>query len=240
MGKTITKICEYCGRSFTRKDNKRGRGQRLCSRKCSGAVNGKANEGRRHTEEWKRKMSEANSGTGNPFFGKTHTEDAKRKIGTANSGSYIDRYGEEKANKIKAKLSDAHSGSNNPFYGKTHPPEIRKNLGRDVSGEKNPMFNKGHLLVGDKNGSWKGGISYEAYGREWTSELKTEIRKRDKFVCQVCGKNGYDVHHIDYVKKNCIEQNLITLCRSCHAKTNFNREHWQAFFKSKIEEKYGK
>ena len=32
------------------------------------------------------------------------------------------------------------------------------------------------------------------------------------------------IHHIDYNKKNNKEENLITLCRSCNVKVNFNRK----------------
>lgn len=38
-------------------------------------------------------------------------------------------------------------------------------------------------------------------------------------------------NHIDYDKKNCNSDNLITLCRVCHIKTNFNRSYWINYFK---------
>jgi hypothetical protein len=38
------------------------------------------------------------------------------------------------------------------------------------------------------------------------------------------------VHHIDYVKEHCDPQNLIALCRSCHMKTNADREFWMGLF----------
>ena len=41
-----------------------------------------------------------------------------------------------------------------------------------------------------------------------------------------------DCHHIDYNKKNCSLNNLITLCRSCHMKTNTNRNYWINYFNS--------
>jgi len=37
--------------------------------------------------------------------------------------------------------------------------------------------------------------------------------------------------HIDYNKKNCISENLITLCTKCHAKTNQKRDYWIVYFK---------
>lgn len=42
------------------------------------------------------------------------------------------------------------------------------------------------------------------------------------------------IHHIDYDKLNSDEKNLISLCFSCHNKTNVNREQWQLFFESVI------
>lgn len=40
-------------------------------------------------------------------------------------------------------------------------------------------------------------------------------------------------HPIDYNKKNCDPINLITLCLECHGKTNYKRDYWIEFFKSK-------
>jgi hypothetical protein len=46
------------------------------------------------------------------------------------------------------------------------------------------------------------------------------------------------IHHIDYDKKNCSLNNLITLCRGCHAKTNFRRDYWKIFFQQLIAARY--
>lgn len=37
-------------------------------------------------------------------------------------------------------------------------------------------------------------------------------------------------NHIDYNKHNLSPENLVTLCKSCHAKTNFNRNYWIKYF----------
>lgn len=47
------------------------------------------------------------------------------------------------------------------------------------------------------------------------------------------------IHHINYVKKNCLPDNLISLCRSCNSKVNTNRNIWERYFK-KIRRKYDK
>jgi len=90
-------------------------------------------------------------------------------------------------------------------------------------------------MRGKKNPSWAGGISFEPYSVDWTVTLKRAIRERDNYICQICSKYGNIVHHIDYDKKNCDPKNLITLCRGCHAKTNFNRKHWQNFLKEMMK-----
>lgn len=92
------------------------------------------------------------------------------------------------------------------------------------------MYGRGYKVTGDKNGSWHGGITHDPYSGTFTDELKTEVRKRDNFLCKICSEYGHVVHHIDYDKTNSDVSNLITLCRSCHAKTNFDRNTWIRFF----------
>ena len=38
---------------------------------------------------------------------------------------------------------------------------------------------------------------------------------------------------MDYDKSNCDINNLISLCCSCHTKTNFNKHFWYVFFMNK-------
>jgi hypothetical protein len=85
-------------------------------------------------------------------------------------------------------------------------------------------------LKGKTHPRWLGGKSFEPYSTEWTIKLKQLIRKRDSYKCTVCDKCGNIVHHIDYNKENCSKKNLITLCNSCHPKTNTDRDYWYAYF----------
>ena len=95
-----------------------------------------------------------------------------------------------------------------------------------------PMKGRENLKgKGEKCHFWQGGISFEPYSVDWTKTLKRSIRQRDNYVCQICSKEPATfVHHKDYNKLNCNPDNLITLCNSCHAKTNFNRNYWLQFF----------
>ena len=109
-------------------------------------------------------------------------------------------------------------------------------------GKKSPQCGRS----GKSNHSWQGGISYNPYPEEWTDVLKESIRMRDKYVCQLCeihedelqGRFKHlSVHHIDYNKENCNPDNLITLCKSCHIKTNFNRSYWIKYFNQLMNNK---
>jgi len=87
---------------------------------------------------------------------------------------------------------------------------------------------------GEKNLMWIDGRSAlnEPYSPSWTPELKQSIRQRDKFICAICQcYPAFQVHHIDYNKKNCEPENLIILCKKCHGKTNHNRNYWINYFK---------
>jgi len=79
--------------------------------------------------------------------------------------------------------------------------------------------------TGENAVNWRGGVS--PYSYEFNKEFKRMIRKRDRYKCAVCEKRALCVHHIDYDKTNTVPENCITLCRSCHSKTNCkNREYW--------------
>ncbi|HDY68443.1 MAG TPA: hypothetical protein ENH85_11705 [Candidatus Scalindua sp.] len=122
----------------------------------------------------------------------------------------------------KKNIAEAMRGEKNPFYGKKHS---------DVTKETNRQAHLGKMMR-ENNPAWQNGKSFELYGFDWTELLRHSIRTRDCFTCQVCKKNGWIVHHIDYDKKNNNPDNLITLCRSCHGKTNHNEEYWINYFKN--------
>lgn len=107
--------------------------------------------------------------------------------------------------------------------------------------KNNPEHKYKTRLVGSKNGRWLGGKSFEPYGIEFNRRLRKEIRKRDDFTCQKCGKTEKElncrlaVHHIDYNKKNNNPNNLISLCSSCHSITNTKRGYWEKYLSNLIQ-----
>ena len=178
--------------------------------KLSLAMKGRVawNKGIPHTEEAKAKIRSVKSFT---------SDETRTKMSFANKGYKNPMYGKKHTNETKEKLSLIHIGNKNHFFGKKHSEESKKKISEKTSLEKHPL--------------WLGGISFEPYNPQWTKELRIYIRERDNYLCRVCLKKSdnkaHHVHHIDYNKKNCDTQNLITLCRNCHMKTNSNREYWQ-------------
>ena len=184
------------------------------------------------TEEHKQNLSKAMKKKGivpppqwgNKYrLGKKHTEVARKKISKAITGRKLS--GEHKQ-KLK-EIARQRARENEDFGFKK---------GNDVGPrfkEGNIPWNKGRsFLALEENPNWRGGISFEPYSTEWTRELKERIRDRDGHICQMCGARGKHVHHVDYDKKNCDSKNLVTLCNSCHSKTNFNREYWVEYFQN--------
>ena len=90
--------------------------------------------------------------------------------------------------------------------------------------------------------NWKGGTSCEPYCKDWTKEYKEFIKERDGYKClnPECLKKDtlLSVHHIDYNKKNCKPENLITVCRSCNGRANKDRKWHTAWYKAIIKNRY--
>jgi len=123
---------------------------------------------------------------------------------------------------------------------------LTKETDKRLDFERPTKFKKGDERISGKNSSsWKGGISFEPYGKEFNEKLKRDVRKRDNQCCSLCGTHreklnrAFDVHHINYDKTCNIPQNLISLCVTCHTITNRNRKYWQKFFQELLADRYG-
>lgn len=164
----------------------------------------------------KGKHPEYVQGENHPMYGKKHSEETKKKFRAA-------KLGKAPPNKGKTK--------------KDYP-----NLSNSGVKKGNISWNKGKKypqISGENNCNWAGGKSLGIYTVDWTKTLRKSIRERDRYICQLCqeaqGDEALCVHHIDYNKKNCNPNNLISLCRSCHAKTISNRKYWKEYFNNKLK-----
>ncbi len=131
-------------------------------------------------------------------------------------------------------------------YEKNITPERNKKISKSRTGLKvkwKKESKKNMAQWGEKNPNWKKGKSFEPYSPEFNKKLKNKIRKRDNYQCQQCGekiekqtkKKFLTVHHINYDKKDCNENNLISLCNFCNSSVNTKRNEWEDFFKCKIK-----
>lgn len=117
--------------------------------------------------------------------------------------------------------------------------------GRVFSEEHKQKISDNHVDVsGDKNPSWKGGLSCEPYCQVWTDkEFKQGIKDRDNNIAWDIGywwKGSLSIHHIDYDKKNCHPSNLITVSAGMNASANYNREWHTEWFQILMNKRKGK
>jgi len=110
----------------------------------------------------------------------------------------------------------------------------------EKKGKNNHLYGK----CGPLAHNWKGGISCEPYCFEWShKEFKDFIKERDNYKCLnpdcLNISNRLCVHHIDYNKKNCEPQNLITLCTSCNSRANKDRKWHTAWYQAILNKRYG-
>jgi group I intron endonuclease len=152
--------------------------------------------GRHHTEETKKKLSEANSAEKHYMYGKHLSEETKKKMSKASIGKPKSEETKKKMSKAsigkylseetKLKISEALSGEKNPFFGKHHTEEIKQKLSESHSAEKHYMYGK-HLLEETKNKiseSHRGEKSYlfgkPALNRKLTIKIAEQIREEYK------------------------------------------------------------
>ena len=188
---------------------------------------GKANLGKKQTEESNKKRSET-------MKGKPNSGQFKKGYVPSNKGKKRGPQSEE----WKKKGSDSRKG-------KKHSKEWNNNIGKANKGRTTWIKGKTYteigrpVLTGEKHWNWQGGISNKGYPIDWTEILRESIRQRDNYICFICEihqdelERKLAVHHKDYNKENLDPNNLISLCTRCHVKTNYNKEYWIEYFKSR-------
>ena len=91
------------------------------------------------------------------------------------------------------------------------------------------QFKKGEArITGANNNFWKGGIYPDNLKARRTTEYlrwRKEVKERDNYTCQICGKRGGDMH-ADHIKPFSLYPELRTelsngrtLCVTCHKNT---------------------
>lgn len=233
-------ICEQCGKGrWVRKQQYRKR--------CVGCSRAR---GQRHTEETKQKMRESKMGEKNPMYGKSPTDEHRQKIGLANKGKHVGAdhhmYGKHHTPETLEKMG--RKGDEHPNWKGGQLKKICKWCGEEFDVARCvadiTFFCKRSCWAswasknrcGENNPAWKGGISFGRYCPKFNDAFKEQIREKFGRVCFLCptteeeNDEKLSVHHVRYNKDSLCddsEQVFVPLCRSCHAKTNYNREYWE-------------
>jgi len=95
---------------------------------------------------------------------------------------------------------------------------------------------------GENHYNWQGGVSYKDYCLTWReSEFKSYILERDGHRCQNpdCWGTSKKLarHHINFNKKDCNPDNIITLCVSCNARANKDRDWHKKYYQAIMSKK---
>ncbi len=208
-------------------------------------------------EEMHKKLSKAKKGRPSNRLGIKHTEEARRKMSEKKRLWYgnpenLAKAGQHLIGKKQSKewILKKIEGMKRWWKESPKADERRKKLIEMIRSEKHrkkvskalkgrPKSEEHIKKLSGANGSnWQGGKTFEPYSEQFNKQNKKKIKERDKYTCQnpQCRiRKNLTIHHIDYNKKNCNQNNLITLCYRCNSKANFNREYWTAFYKSIVQ-----
>ena len=205
------------------------------------------------SEETRKKMSAAHKGVPRSEYeckqisigklGHTVSEDTKRKISVANSGKYHSEEWIKKAqaSRMKTINTQEHKTKFKEAMRKrfSRPTERKKFSDAAAKNQQDPIY-RGKVAQAKGNGFWYGAVRYYddvMYCEKFNTEFKERVREYRGRVCFECGspENGtkHAVHHVHYDKKMCCNgspQDVVPLCRSCHTKTNTNRDYWEDHF----------
>ena len=203
-----------------------GRRDKSCGCKKK-ELTGEGNKGKIHTEGFRKAVSKRV---------KSFWEDPKNREKTISNNPSLQK-GKKLTEEHRQNISKG--GKGRIVTEETRQKMREKAKGRkysEITIQRMSNAKKGKYL-GELSPVWNNGSSFEEYGIEFNKELKQSILERDNHICQDpnCSLENHKlaVHHIDYNKKNNNPENLITLCNSCHSKSNFNRQYWTDYY-SKI------
>lgn len=102
-------------------------------------------------------------------------------------------------------------------------------------------------MSGSNSPNWKGGIQYNPYCSNWADQdyKQSLIKDRDGNKClnhdcwHTADHLPLELHHLNYNRQACNPWDLITVCRSCNSRANFEREWHQAWYQAIMYRRYG-
>ena len=211
---------------------------------------------KRGSPEWRQNIARGRKGKPGPkyWLGKKHDEEYKKKISLALSGENNPRYGIKMSQHLKNTISIAikkHYRIHGTDWLKGPRPDISRALmGHKLSEEtKRKIGLASAKRTGEKSGRWRGGIT--PLGRRIRNSDKyvawvRAVMVRDNFTCRTCSQRGgkLEVHHkirlskiIKQSKIKTMKESLscgqiwnldngITYCIKCHSNADRLRKRF--------------
>ena len=83
---------------------------------------------------------------------------------------------------------------------------------------------------GNRNPRWNNGAS--EYPNHYLMKQNRILKlQQTKGKCEICKKQGYEIHHKDRTRDNHLLENLILLCKRCHCLLHTGRKNKTSKFK---------
>ena len=169
-------------------------------------INGHYWKGKKHSEEVRKKISEANKGN-------VVSEETKRKISEALEGNQYAK-GHKHSEETRKKISKGNKGKG---LGKHLSEEHRKKLSEAGKKNKNSLGHRHSEETRKKIGE-----SQIVHGKDF---ILNEHRQHKKQECIFeCESKYYVLHHEPPIEEDIRtwEGELINVCRSCHMKVHYH------------------
>lgn len=114
-------------------------------------------------------------------------------------------------------------GSTDKLHHKCYAPNCEKIVFKDYCQKHGRQLSKGIPFdaplawskLGRRNHRWNGGVS-EYQNHSTMKRIRKEIIKEKNGICQFCGKEGYEIHHLDENKAHQGKANYALCCTKCH------------------------
>jgi len=153
----------------------------------------KANTGKKHTLETKRKLSEIKKGKPRPdLVGKEFSEETRKKISKANKGKKFSdehrtnlsqamkgrpssRKGVTLSEETRKKISKANKGNPSPMKGKKHTPEAKQKMSKSAKGRKDSEETKKKKSIAHNRPETKRKNSEAHIGKKHSDESRRKM-----------------------------------------------------------------
>jgi len=158
----------------------------------------------------------------------------------------VHRFGKDAANYKDGRTHERTCSHCNKNKIKNFYADICRSCSSTINNKKWHAKNPG-MYSGKNNPNYNPNKHFRPYPLGWTKTFREQIRFRDNYKCQNCGKPEIEckhklhIHHIDYDKDNLELTNLISICNSCHAKTAsvsiHKRVFWIKYYKDLVNDR---